>query len=127
MNNYKIGSEHYHDDNKNNDISEDYICLFQSYKDKLNNVYFMTIINLLFNIMFFFTLVYLSFYVPEIRDTLNELYEKLNNVDINNLLAIINNLDDNIGDIDNLNVNEIKQTLKYLLGNISHIEKRLHF
>ena len=127
MNNYKIGSEHYHDDNKNNDISEDYICLFQSYKDKLNNVYFMTIINLLFNIMFFFTLVYLSFYVPEIRDRLNELYEKLNNVDINNLLAIINNLDDNIGDIDNLNVNEIKQTLIYLLGNISHIEKRLHF
>ena len=26
-----------------------------------------------------------------------------------------------------LNINEIKQMLVYLLGNISHIEKRLHF
>ena len=32
MNNYKIGSEHYHDDNKNNDISEDYIFCFNHIK-----------------------------------------------------------------------------------------------
>ena len=124
MNNYRIGSELYDDDNKNIGKDEEYSRLIQIQKNKLNNVYFMTIVNLLFNIMFFFTLVYLSFYVPEIKDKLNELYNKLNGIDINNLLFFMNKFDDGV---DELNVNEIKQMLVYLLGNISHIEKRLNF
>jgi hypothetical protein len=123
MTNYRIGSEHYDEDNKNIG-KEEYLCLIQIQKDKLNNVYFMTIVNLLFNIMFFFTLVYLSFYVPEIKDKLIELYNKLNDIDINNLLLFMDKLD--VG-VDELNVNDIKHMLNYLLGNISHIEKILHF
>ena len=77
--------------------------------------------------MFFFTLVYLSFYVPEIKDKLNDLYNKLNGIDINNLLFFMNKFDDGVDSISELNINEIKQMLVYLLGNISHIEKRLNF
>lgn len=124
MNNYRIGSEHYDGDDNNIGKDEEYSSLIQMQNNKLINVYFMTIINLLFNIMFFFTLVYLSFYVPEIKDKLNELYNKLNGIDINNLLFFMNKFDDGF---DELNINEIKQMLVYLLGNISHIEKRLHF
>tara|TARA_Y100000389_G_C17398658_1_gene484048 strand:+ start:219 stop:593 length:375 start_codon:yes stop_codon:yes gene_type:complete len=124
MNNYRIGSEDYDGDDNNIGNDEEYSSLIQMRNNNLINVYFMTIINLLFNIMFFFTLVYLSFYVPEIKDKLNELYNKLNGIDINNLLFFMNKFDDGV---DELNINEIKQMLVYLLGNISHIEKRLHF
>ncbi len=124
MNNYRIGSEDYDGDDNNIGKDEEYSSLIQMRNNNLINVYFMTIINLLFNIMFFFTLVYLSFYVPEIKDKLNELYNKLNGIDINNLLFFMNKFDDGV---DELNINEIKQMLVYLLGNISHIEKRLHF
>lgn len=124
MNNYRIGSEDYDRDDNNIGKDEEYSSLIQMRNNNLINVYFMTIINLLFNIMFFFTLVYLSFYVPEIKDKLNELYNKLNGIDINNLLFFMNKFDDGF---DELNINEIKQMLVYLLGNISHIEKRLHF
>ena len=124
MNNYRIGSEDYDGDDNNIGNDEEYSSLIQMRNNNLINVYFMTIINLLFNIMFFFTLVYLSFYVPEIKDKLNELYNKLNGIDINNLLFFMNKFDDGV---DELNINEIKHMLVYLLGNISHIEKRLHF